>query len=542
MNLGTTNFIASGLVNGDTVTSVTLASAGTPSGAAVGSYPITASAATGTGLANYTISYVNGTLTVSLGNYTASWSNPTNIVYGTALGTNQNNATASVPGSFVYNPTNGIVLPAGTNTLHVVFTPTDTNYAGTNLTVALVVTPAPLSITAGNQSKAFGTTLNLGNTNFIASGLVNGDTVTSVTLASAGTPSGAAVGAYPITASSPVGTGLANYTISYVNGTLTVTNVPQFADVAIIKTGTTNVSAGASVTYTITATNAGPLTATNVIVHDRFPTNVVFQSASTGYSVSNNLVTWPSINLAAGASTNYTVILVAPASGVFTNIAFSTATTPDPNPANNDGTANGSQVQTTILPSGFAIQSGAAIFNPQTGLYEETVIVTNIGPSTVAGVRLYVGGLTNSVTLYNATGTTNGTPYVDYYASLNPGSNVTFVLEFYDSKRVPFTNTLTAVAIPFSSLPSAGTNGVAVTTEFLDTRIPGDTRFVIEFPTVPGKSYTIIYSDDNMATWKVATPSIIANATVTQWYDDGPPKTDSKPTAVRSRFYRVIQD
>ena len=67
-----------------------------------------------------------------------------------------------------------------------------------------------------------------------------------------------------------------------------------------------------------------------------------------------------------------------------------------------------------------------------------------------------------------------------------------------------------------------------------------DPRIVIEFPTTPGKTYTIIYSDNNLFTWQVATPSITASATTTQWYDDGPPKTDSKPFSITSRFYRVI--
>ena len=31
-----------------------------------------------------------------------------------------------------------------------------------------------------------------------------------------------------------------------------------------------------------------------------------------------------------------------------------------------------------------------------------------------------------------------------------------------------------------------------------------------------------------------------ANATRTQWYDDGPPKTESKPLSATNRFYRVI--
>ena len=151
-----------------------------------------------------------------------TWPVPTNIVYGTPLGTNQNDATLPVDGTYNYSPTNGVVLPVGTNTLIVTFMPTDTNYMSTNLTVQLVVLPAPLTITAGPQSKAYGTTLALGTTNFMASGLVNGDTVMGVTLTSSGSGAGATVGSYDIVASAATGTGLTNYTISYNNGTLTV--------------------------------------------------------------------------------------------------------------------------------------------------------------------------------------------------------------------------------------------------------------------------------------------------------------------------------
>ena len=61
-----------------------------------------------------------------------------------------------------------------------------------------------------------------------------------------------------------------------------------------------------------------------------------------------------------------------------------------------------------------------------------------------------------------------------------------------------------------------------------------------EFSTVPGRIYTVIYSDDSMATWQAATPSLTATATVTQWYDDGPPKTLSKPFSIGIRLYMVI--
>jgi len=61
-----------------------------------------------------------------------TWSNPANIVYGTALSSTQLNASASdsvsratVLGTFVYNPTSGTVLSAGTHTLNTTFKSTD---------------------------------------------------------------------------------------------------------------------------------------------------------------------------------------------------------------------------------------------------------------------------------------------------------------------------------------------------------------------------------------------------------------------------------
>ncbi|NUR55026.1 MAG: hypothetical protein HOQ29_11305, partial [Acidobacteria bacterium] len=45
---------------------------------------------------------------------TIAWSNPVPIAYGTPLGAAQLNATANVPGAFVYSPAAGTVLPIGT--------------------------------------------------------------------------------------------------------------------------------------------------------------------------------------------------------------------------------------------------------------------------------------------------------------------------------------------------------------------------------------------------------------------------------------------
>jgi hypothetical protein len=56
---------------------------------------------------------------------TVKWTSPAGIAYGTALSGTQLNATANVAGSFRYSPAAGTVLPVGTSTLEVTFTPTN---------------------------------------------------------------------------------------------------------------------------------------------------------------------------------------------------------------------------------------------------------------------------------------------------------------------------------------------------------------------------------------------------------------------------------
>jgi serine protease AprX len=70
-----------------------------------------------------------------------NWSNPANIILGTPLTDAQLNATASVPGTFVYTPAAGTVLPVGSSqALHVDFTPTDTtDYNNASADVAINV-------------------------------------------------------------------------------------------------------------------------------------------------------------------------------------------------------------------------------------------------------------------------------------------------------------------------------------------------------------------------------------------------------------------
>jgi N-acetylneuraminic acid mutarotase len=229
---GTTNptFSASyaGFVNGDTTanlaTQASVATSATPTSPA-GGYAITPSGASG---ANYAMSYVNGTLTITPVALTIT-ANDASRAYGAAdptftadyagflngdtaanLATQASFATSATPTS----PIGGYPLtPSGASSA---------NYTISYVNGTLSVTPATLTITADNASRAYGTP----NPTFSASyaGFVNGDTAANLsTKASVATnaSSTSPAGGYAITPSGASSS--SNYTISYVNGTLTIT-------------------------------------------------------------------------------------------------------------------------------------------------------------------------------------------------------------------------------------------------------------------------------------------------------------------------------
>ncbi|MGL9719543.1 MBG domain-containing protein [Symbiopectobacterium sp.] len=83
------------------------------------------------------------------------------------------------------------------------------------------VTPALLTITANNINKVYDSLFPLAS--YTASGLVNGDYITSMTYTSSGFSPTADVGSYSLAVSSAGGVGLSNYTIRYNSGVLNVT-------------------------------------------------------------------------------------------------------------------------------------------------------------------------------------------------------------------------------------------------------------------------------------------------------------------------------
>jgi len=107
------------------------------------------------------------------------------------------------------------------------------NYTLTYQNGTLTIDPASLTITADDRIKTFGQTVTFAGTEFTTNNLVNSDSVSRVTLASAGSPADAGVAGspYSITASNAVGTGLGNYTINYADGSLIVNKADAIVSV-----------------------------------------------------------------------------------------------------------------------------------------------------------------------------------------------------------------------------------------------------------------------------------------------------------------------
>jgi len=89
---------------------------------------------------DYTKTSATVQLTVNQAVPTLSWFASAAFTFGTALGKAQLDATASVPGAFVYTPPAGTTPAIGTDTLSVTFTPTDVaNYKTATDKVKIVV-------------------------------------------------------------------------------------------------------------------------------------------------------------------------------------------------------------------------------------------------------------------------------------------------------------------------------------------------------------------------------------------------------------------
>ena len=130
----------------------------------------------------------------------------------------------------VYSRTAGETVLGGPYTISAVLSPVGvlSNYTITYNTALFTITPKALTIKANALTKIFGATYVFDTTppspDFTVTGLIGSDSVTSVVLTSPGAAAGASVAGNPfaVTISGALGTGLDNYAVTYMNGTLSL--------------------------------------------------------------------------------------------------------------------------------------------------------------------------------------------------------------------------------------------------------------------------------------------------------------------------------
>ncbi len=474
---------------------------------------------------------INGTVNLPAGGsvtYTASCA-----ISAAATGTLSNTATVTAPGG-VSDPNPGNNSATDSDTLSaaadlaitktdgvttanpggsVTYTITASNAGPSSATGATVADTFPASLTCSWTCVGAGggtcTASGSGNIN----GSVNLPAGGSVTYTASCTISAAATGTLSNTATVTAPAGVTDPT-SGNNSATDSDTLAGSADLAITKTdGVTTATPGGSVTYAITASNAGPSDATGATVADTFPASLTCSWTCVGAggatctaSGSGNIN--GTVNLPSGGSVTYTAscTISAAATGTLSNTATVTAPAgvTDPAPGNNSATDS----DTLAASADLAITKtdGVTTATPG-GSVTYTITASNAGPSNAAGATVadtFPASLTCTWTCAGAGGgtcTASGSGNINGTVNLPSGGSVTYTASCTISAAATGTlsNTATVTAPAGVTDPSPGNNS-ATDSDTL-TAAPGaavsGTKTVAGSFVVGGSiTYTIVLTND----------------------------------------------
>ena len=246
------------------------------------------------------------------------------------------------------------------------------------------INPALLTVTAANESMTYGGTVP--TLTYTYTGLVNGDTITNVTETSIGAGSLTTVGTYPIILSAATGTGLSNYTISYVDGTLTVTPAPL--TVTATDQSTTYGSTVPAMTYTYSGLVNND---TSVVFNGSLATTATSSSSVGDYAITQGTLV---------ATGNYTIgtynpsiLTIAKADTIVTVTPY--GVTYDGNVHNATGTSlTGLVINSAHINAGTYTDNWTYIdpngnYNSQTGIITDTIAKANASISVIGYNTFY---------------------------------------------------------------------------------------------------------------------------------------------------------
>ena len=169
------------------------------------------------------------------------------------------------------------------------------------------------------------------------------------------------------------------------------------ADLVVVNSGPSTVTAGTNATYTITLTNNGPNASHAVVLSDALPAGSTFVSITqTGgsdgftFAQSGSTITESALaDIASGSSDTFSLVVSAPVGlspgADFSDTASVSSSTADPNSGNNSAKVTGTIVGP---PADLAVANSGPATAQEGGLLTYTVTVTNSGPNAGTGVVL----------------------------------------------------------------------------------------------------------------------------------------------------------
>lgn len=175
-------------------------------------------------------------------------------------------------------------------------------------------------------------------------------------------------------------------------GTITNDDAAALVDLSLVKSDSPDpVAAGATLTYSLVVSNAGPAVATLLTLTDTLPAGTSFVSASgPGWTCNQNagIVACTLPTLAVAGSSTVTIAVLAPSSaGTITNLANVTASETDPAPANN---SDSESTTVTAPPSADLSLTKSDSPDPIStgGTLTYSLSVANAGPSAATSLVL----------------------------------------------------------------------------------------------------------------------------------------------------------
>lgn len=235
------------------------------------------------------------------------------------------------------------------------------------------------------------------------------------------------------------------------NNTSTVTTTPvPTSDLIVTKTVDNQTPLmGQNVTFTIELTNAGPSTATGIIVADALPSGYTYVS-HTATAGTYNQAQWTLSSLNSGVSETLTVVALVNPTGNYSNTATAFGNELDPNISNNTSTSTPAPIPNADL----AVVKTVDLATPNVGnTITFTIVATNNGPINATGVKvndILPAGYTY-LSSTTTVGTYNNVSGLWTIGNLNIGISQTLTVTVQVNANGPYTNIANVVGDQFDA-------------------------------------------------------------------------------------------